>query len=127
MPITQDVQLLLDKRYSRTKCLLMNEVNDPVCKRTLAFDTAPLGAITLTWHVISRAIKGVIVSDACVLTLVLVSFLGFNSPSYSWSNVWCGLLHYLHIEATRHFLAMCPFWKQFKHNPCFLKKVNLSS
>ena len=64
----------------------MNKVDDPVSKRALAFETALLGAITLTWHVISRAVEGVVVSDGCVLTLAFVFLLGFNFPCSRRSN-----------------------------------------
>ena len=103
----------------------MNKVDDPVSKRALAFETAPLGAITFTWHVISRGVEEVIVSDACVLTLALVFLSGFNFPCSKWTNVCCGLLHFVHIGAAGHFPAMCPLRKQFMHNPCTEKNVVL--
>ena len=127
MQLTRDVQFFLDKRNSCIKCSLKNEVDDPVSKRALAFETAPLRAVTLNWHVISRAFEGVVVSDACVLTLALVFLPKFNSLSSRWSSVWCGLSHFVHISTAGHFLAMCPLRKQFMQNPCSFNKANLSS
>ena len=98
-----------------------------VCKRALAFVTAPLGATTLTWGVISRTVEGIFVRDVWVLTLLVVVPLGLDFLASMWSTVWCGLSHSVHIEVAGHPFAICPFRKQFMHNHCSFTKAILSS